>query len=1044
MSSAKPPLLATLFYRNAHLMVLTILVLVAAGLSAFTQLPRIEDPRITQRNPVVLTFLPGASAERVEALVTEKLEDALKEIHEIKRIDSSSRAGISSLSIELEDWVTTAENQSIFSRIRDKLSDAAKDLPSGSSAPVFEDKRGATAYTLIAAVGWPDDGPVDVGILNRHARELEDRLRRVGGTELVRRFGEPEEEITVTLDPVQLAALGISSGEVAGRIAAADPKSPAGVYRGTDQDLLLEVSGELKTLERIRQVPLADNGQGGVVRLGDVAEVRRGWRSPPNSIALANGKRVVLVAARVGVDVRVDRWAPKAREVVEAYAEQLRGSVSIDLRFDQSRYTNERLEGLGGSLLAGSLVVTLVVFFTMGWRAALIVGSALPLSAAGVLFGLTFFGQQIHQMSIFGMIIAIGLLIDNAIVVTDEVRKRRLEGFSPVQAVGRAVQHLFVPLLASTLTTILSFMPVFLMPGNAGDFVSPIAISVVLALLVSFPLSLTVIAALAGRYLPADQQYHWWRDGLSSRAAAKVWHHGLSGAVQRPVLTLLATLSLPVLGFVLSSSLGMQFFPPADRDQFEIEAWSPRNASVTYSVDVAEKIEAQLRQEEGVIGVDWLIGGSYPPVYYNVIEEHDREPYYAHAIVTVDGVEASDALIKKLQRQLPAQIPEAQLAISPFGQGPPYEAPVAFRIVGPDPERLRELGEQLRAVMAQHPQILSTRATIAGGDPKLWFDADEDQARLVGLSLGDMVDQFQTALEGQTGGSLLEDRDELPVRLRFDDQQRSSLERMASLNLVTPTAGWLPAEALGEMRLRPERGEISRRNGERVNKILGYITADALPIEVTKAVLQSAAEQGVEMPPGYRLEISGDSEEQGRAVSQLMTYLPVLVLLMVASLVLSFRSASLAGLLGIVAMMSAGLGMLALWIAGYPIGFNPLLGTVGLIGVAINDSIVVLAAIHANPLARRGDVQAIVNETIACSRHVISTTLTTIGGFIPLFISGGTFWPPLAVVIAGGVAFATVVALLFVPAAYRLLAMTGLFRRNEPEPSQVDQAMEAV
>ncbi len=309
---------------------------------------------------------------------------------------------------------------------------------------------------------------------------------------------------------------------------------------------------------------------------------------------------------------------------------------------------------------------------------------------------------------------------------------------------------------------------------------------------------------------------------------------------------------------------------------------------------------------------------------------------------------------------------------------------------------------------------------------------NEDEARLAGSSLNEISNQMHNNLEGQTGGSVLEDIEELPVRIRFDNHLRGSIRNIASFNLAgndsTSENVWVPVEAVGEFAIRPELSGITHRNGERVNNILAYTRPGVLTLDLTREILSRLDAEKFSMPPGYRLSVAGDSEEQQHAMVSLKTYLPVLLVLMAATLVLSFQSFILAGFVILIAIMSIGLGLLSLWISQYPIGFNPSLGLLGLIGIAINGSIVVLAAIHSNPKASDGRIAAIVEETMLTSRHIISTTLTTVAGFIPLlFFSGGEFWPPLAVVIAGGVAFSIVLSLFFTPALYALVF--GL-RRN--------------
>lgn len=1039
---------ATVFIRNGHLLFLAIAVLVVAGLSAFGNLPRIEDPRMTLRNGVIVTALPGASATRVEALVTEKIENRLEELGEIKRVDSTSRTGISLITFELQDSITDDTNEAALSKIRDKLDDVQRELPPNASKPDLDDKRGAVAFSQVVALQWKADQPPQLGILNRYAQELADRLRNLPGTEWVQFYGEPREEITVTLDPAEMSALGISAADVAARLAAADVKNPAGQLRTDQRDLILEVVGELDSVQRIAAVPIVDDGAGRVVKIADLASVKRQWRQPADEIALANGRRAVMIGTRTDRTVRVDQWAEAANALVAEFANELDDGVAVDVVFDQSDYTVKRLADLGNNLLAGALVVMLVVLIGMGWRAALIVGAALPLAAAATLFGLTFFGQQIHQMTIFGMIIAIGLLIDNAIVVTDEVRKHLAAGEERVAAVNAAVQHLFVPLFASTLTTVLGFMPVFLLKGNIGDFIGPIALSVVLALLSSFVISMTLIAALAGRFGKPDstgEVLPWWHDGLMLPRAGRYYRRMLTAVVRRPLRAAAMCLILPVLGFLLLGTIDTEFFPPADRDQFEIKVWLGDDASIAKTRALVDEIDTVLTEHGGVKRIDWVVGRAFPIVYYNAIMREDNNPSHAHAVVVAESLAEAKKMVPDMQLLLREKFPEAAIVVQSFGQGPPVDAPVGFRVFGPNPDRLRAYGDELRRIMHLVPEVVMTQATISGGEPKLWFAADEYRAQLAGLNLEQVAGQLQSSLEGQIGGSVLEDLEELPVRIRFGDSERSSLDAIATLGLtsgrVAAESRWIPASALGEIELRPELASVTRRNGERVNNIRGYIRTGALPLEVNNAILAAIEAENFNLEPGYRLEIAGDSAEQQDAVGKLLTYLPVLLVLMIATLVLSFRSFLLAGIVGAVALLSIGHGFLALKLSGFNLGFNPILGTAGLIGVAINGSIVVLAAIRSNAAARAGDLEAIVSETSGATRHIVSTTLTTIAGFLPLMLlTGGDFWPPLAVVIAGGVGFSISLSLVFAPACYCLL---GKLTRRASEDIPVGTVLEA-
>ncbi len=364
-----------IFFDNRYLLALTIIVTVVAGLSALSGLPRLEDPVITNRNPLILTIFPGASADRVEALVTEKIETELDDIDEIKNVTSTSRAGISIVSVELLDAVGRDDINAISSEIRDALADAARTFPPQVQAPFFDDKRNPVAYTLIAAVRWTDParGSDSLGILSRRAEELADGLRNVGGTELVRIYGEALEEVTVTVDPEALAQRGLTPTAVAEALRRADVKVPAGQLRGPGATLLVEVAGKIEALDRVREVIVQQGDGGRTVRVGDVAGVERGWRDPPEQVALVDRQRSVLVAARVAESQRVDTWDAAAGRVIEEFRRASGGAVTTDVVFRQNDYTAARLAELAGNLVLGAGVVMVVIFVTMGWRRSLIV-----------------------------------------------------------------------------------------------------------------------------------------------------------------------------------------------------------------------------------------------------------------------------------------------------------------------------------------------------------------------------------------------------------------------------------------------------------------------------------------------------------------------------------------------------------------------------------------------------------------------------------------------------------------------------------------------
>jgi multidrug efflux pump len=1011
-----------LYYRNRRLLALTVLLALVAGFSAWMTLPRREDPELTDRNAIVFTRYPGASAERVEALVTEKIEDELREIEEIRKLESSSRTGISVVAIELSDDITkTAE---VWSRIRDKLDEAERRLPEGAETPELEEFT-IDAYTVIGTLSWNLPGEPNHAVLRRLAEELEDVLRAVPGTKETDLFGEIPEEIRVEIDAEQLALRGLAASDVARAIRRSDAKVPAGQIRTERIEVPLEVRGELKQLDELRRVPVRYGAGDEVVRLEDVADIRKTIQDPPREMAIAFGRTAVAVAARMESTDRVDRWAAAVREKVSDWKTALPEGIQLDLVFDQSGYTETRLAGLLGNLGLGAALVILVLLVTMGWRSALLVGAALPLSSLMVLTGMMLLGIPLHQMSITGLIIALGLLIDNAIVMVDEVRHRLAAGVETAHAVAGAVRAMAVPLLSSTITTTLAFLPLLLGGGPTSEFVGPMSLSVILAIASSFFLALTVIPALAGMLVREGEGRRWWQAGLAPASAGRVYRRTLDFLLARPVVPILLALLLPVAGFGLASTLDQQFFPPSERDQFPLELRMPALSSIEQTRAQALAARELLLEHPRVTEVHWFLGSSAPKIYYNMIEGEDGSSEYAQAIVQLDREEGAVEVIRTLQARLDKAFPGAQFIARQIEQGPPFEAPIELHLSGPDLDRLYELGEAVRRELAATTGVIHTRAKLDHGRPQLTLGTDEELANLAGFDRVGIARQLEAHLEGVVGGSVLEATEELPVRVRIAAGSRGELDRIAALELVSKDGTWTPISALGEFEVRPELASLPRRDGIRVNTIQGYLNAGLLPEPALAEFRERVAPVLAALPAGYRAAWGGEAEQREQAEGRLFSSVGTLVVLMLGTLVLGFRSFRLAGLIFSVALLCAGLSFGSLWLFGYPFGFMAIVGMMGLIGVAINDAIVVLAGIRADEKARHGDPIATRNVVVRSTRHVVSTTLTTVAGFLPLILAGGAFWPPLAVSIAGGIVGATMLALFFVPAAHVLLVRRG-------------------
>ncbi|ASP35935.1 efflux RND transporter permease subunit [Labrenzia sp. VG12] len=1018
--------MATLFFRQPRLAALMVLVILAAGFSALIGIGRQEDPTITNIFASVTTVYPGADPARVEALVTEKIEEQLREVEEIDTIESTSASSISIVQIELLDTLGEDVIEQAWSEIRDKLSDAARAFPPGAGEPEF-DTEGAGAFASISAL-VPKHESVSDAVLLRYAEALSDTLRNVPGTKQVEIFGGLDEEILVRIDPVVLTSLSLTADQVSGAIRRADAKVQAGRLRNPNRELLVEVDGEIEALDRIRQIPLTTAETGLVTRVGDVATVTKGVRQPAEELAFADGRTAILVAAKIADGLQVDAWMDRVEARIATFETELPHSIEHRLVFDQSTYTIDRLSNVGLNIAIGMGLVVIVLLVTMGLRSALIVAMVLPVVTLASFATMSLIGLPLHQMSLTGMIVALGLLVDAGIVMTDEIGQALGSGLSRREAVGKAVRRLFAPLLASTVTTALSFMPMVLLPGPPGDFVGAIAIAVIVMLLWSFVVAITLTAAVAGWLLPA-RKVHDKRTGRRLQSLVSVpFRLSLKLAMRNPASAVAYALVLPVIGFLSMPTLTAQFFPGVDRDQFHIEVELADGTAISETSETALAIDRYLAAQDGVEQVAWVVGKSAPAFYYNIVGSRDRAPAFAQALVTTASPEATALLVPELQSDLARQFPEARILVRDLVQGPPVDAPVELRLVGPSLDVLRERGDALRQIASGIEEVTVARTTLDGGAPKLRLAVNEDKARLVGLSLEDVARQLEATLEGATGGSLVEGTEELPVRVRVGEAIRGDLSAIASLPLLPPSEGrdratyeGVPLSAIADIRLEPSKGEINRRNGERTNTVQAFVQYGVLPEEALKKLQHRIEETGFVLPEGYRIETGGDSDARGDTLKNLIGSLGLIVPLSIAAVVLTFNSFRLSAVTFVVALLSAGLSILALAVFQYPFGINAIIGVIGSIGVSINAAIIILTGMQADTAAAAGDRNAMVDVVMRSSRHIISTTLTTFGGFLPLILGGGGFWPPFAMSIAGGVLLSTVISFYFAPPMFALV-----------------------
>lgn len=1006
------PDISSIFYRNGRLIALVVLLLIGSGLLSLSSLPRKEDPALSERFATLEVEFPGASSERVESLVARPIEDALLEIEEIAEVESFSRANRAFMVMQLKDEISGKETGVVWAEVRDSLADVAPRLPEQASAPELQVRTVEIDGVVIAlfvpgmAEGQVAPSSDQLRPVVRLAERLADELRRVEGTRLVALFGAPEEEVLVELDAPVAAAVGLDAAAVARRIGAMDSRTPAGTLRGERENISLEILDTQASLESIRALPVAPG-----LRLDSVAQVRRTFLEPRDRYALIGGQPAVIVAAQSLPQLRIDLWTERVLDSFARFRQQLPPGMQARTVFAQNDYVGSRLGGLVRNFGAAVVVVFLVLLFFLGRRGAVLVGLGLPLTVLGVLALMPLFGVYFQQMSVTGLIIALGLLIDNPIVVVDYFQRMRALGLACAEAVRRTARRLWVPLGASTLTTAFAFLPIAAAPGPVGEFVGTMATMVVISVCVSLLVSLTLILALAGK--AGERAPGAGGIGTQVPALRAAFERLIDLILRRPLVGLAMGLALPVLGLLMVPTMESNFFPPVDRDMFAIELHMPQGSTAQETMREVGRAREVLGSFEEVVEDAWFVGDSLPRVFYNLLSNEAGRASVARAFVRTRSPDATRRLLLPLQERLRRELAGSRVLALPFGQGPPVAAPLEVRVVGPSLEVLRRLGDQLRLRMAGLPEVTYAISSLDEASLRLQLEVESARLSMGGGGANELGRSLGASLRGVIAGQMTEGDLLLPIRVRSSTVLGASDDALSQ-----PLASGLrPASWLAAGYGTPS-GIIPHWKGERYNLVQAWNLPYALPSNSESLLRASLEEDPLVAPPGHRLEFGGEGEASAEGVAKLGQTAAFFLTLMVISVVLAMQSFKRAAVVGSVALLSVGLAMLGVKLSGEPRGFIAIVGSLGLVGLAINGALIVSSGLMDSERAMQGDKVAQREVVVESSRHILATTATTIGGFMPLILVGETFWKPLAWAMVGGVAGSAILALVWVPATF--------------------------
>lgn len=989
-----------------------VLLVTLLGVIAFSRLGQLEDPEFTIRTAIVMTGYPGADADQVEQHVTEPLEKAVQQLGELESLESLSRHGTSILYVEVKDQYGGEQLRQIWDELNKKVMTARAKLPDAIRGPRVNDDYG-DVYSMLLSVEGSDYSYAELKDVADH---LQQQLLRVDDVAKVDLFGDQGERVFIETSRSKIAELGLTPALVVKALNKQNVVAPSGFTEMGSRRLQIHATGTFESVDELARLTIRSPITNELVQLRDFAQVRRGYANPPDASLRHQGES----ALALGVVPADGANVVDLTERIRAEMDRIEADMPVGIEFGAIALQSQEIEQAVGEFLvnlaSAVAIVLAVLMISLGLRTGFVVGLGVPLTILGTFVGMYLMGIELHRVSLGALVIVLGMIVDNAIVISELMQVKMQHGTQRLQAAAESVQETAWPLLAATAIAVLAFAPIALTNTATGEFTRSLfwvvaislGISWVLAIIATPLMNYWLLDSKSGLGDPSQRPFYQWVHKLTTVSIRRPW-----------ILTSSAALVF-VASAVAFSFVPQTFFPPAERSQFMVDYWLPEGSRIEQTSEDMARIEEHLLGINAVTDVTAFIGEGAPRFYLPMIPRTPN-PAFGQILVNVEAKEDVDDVMAQVRDHLEDGYPEAEPRVRPMQLGEPVRFPLQLRITGPERDKLLDIAQKRQAIMADQPGVTNLRHNWRQSQPRVTIDVDQDRARRAGVTTSSINKALNTAFAGQGVGIFREDDQRIPIVWRFPLPERTDPSELETM-VVWPDKGGkpVPLTQVADIELNWERPIIWRHNRERAITL----QADLAPGATASSVRASLASrlQDEELPSGYETQWDGEVHQSAEARAGVLKPVPVILGLMVLVLMAqfnSFRRTLLVMLMVPLGLFGVSLGLL---IFQQPFGFMALLGTMSLSGMIIRNAVVMVQKMDL-ALAESGTLEAIGEAATSRVRPILLTAATTMLGMLPLALSG-PFWAPMALAIMFGLAFAAVFTILVLPAGYvRLLGI---------------------